>query len=186
MAGFVRGGRPNPPEAVIVDPVREVVEVENGDPLVIHVIEPVAITPEGLGLELEDLTDVHVGAPPEGEPLAWQLEEGIYSLLPFTVQGQGLLTRADLGIPNGVAQLGPDAILRIDQRPPLPVLGHRHVQLLPAERWQIVHEMSVQPAGIRAVDTDGTLIEFDQLLYPQQGVVELVFGAPVAGTAWLS
>lgn len=186
MAGFVRGGRPNSPDPVLVEPVREVVEVQERDPLVVHVIEPVAISAEGLGLELEDLVDVEVGAPPEGEPLAWQLEGDMFSLLPFTVEGQGLLTRSDLGIPNGIAQLGPDAILRVDQRPPQPVLSHRFVQLVPATRWQIQHDLEFQPAGIRAIDTSGTLIEFDELLYPQPGIVELVFGAPVAGTAWLS
>ncbi len=43
---------------VIEDAATHVVEIRGEDPMVVHIVEPVAVDPGALGLELDDLADV--------------------------------------------------------------------------------------------------------------------------------
>lgn len=43
---------------VIEDSATHIVEIRGEDPMVVHIVEPVAVDPSALGLELDDLADV--------------------------------------------------------------------------------------------------------------------------------
>lgn len=161
-----------------------VVDVQEGGPsAIVHVVEPVTLEAQQLGLD--DLTDVDAaGALPQvAYALRRDSADDPWELVP-TVDATGLLLRAELGEPGGVAQLGDDGLLRATQRPPA---AWTHTQLAPALLWQINHGLGFDPAGIHIVDQDGTWLEPERVSHPIPGATtEIVFGLPVYGTARLS
>lgn len=64
--------------------------------------------------------------------------------------------------------------------------GHAHTQSAPIALWQITHGLGFRPAGIVITDTLGGLVEPDRITWPTDQIIELHFGAPVAGAAQLS
>lgn len=161
-----------------------VVDVQEGGPsAIVHVVEPVTLAEQQLGLD--DLTDVDTAG--SQAQVAYALRRATaddpWELVP-TVDAEGLLLRVEAGAPGGIAQLGDDGLLRITQRAPA---AWTHAQLLPALLWQIVHNLGFDPAGVYVADGDGVHLEPERVTHPIPGsVTEIVFGLPVYGTARLS
>lgn len=155
------GDDATPQERVVIltsDTPRPVVEVieESATAAVLHVVEPVLVDAAALQIALDDLTDVDAANPPTGVPL--------------------MLERLTDGT---------YAVIELPPIPPPPT-SHEHWQVGAATLWQIVHTLGFKPAGVRATEYDSTIIEPDKITYPLPNVVELEFGVPVAGRAWLS
>lgn len=131
--------------------------VSGDDPVVVHVVEPVYVDPEALEVTLDDLADVSA---------------------PLTVP---------LNVPLAL-QRGADGTYSVVElpEPETPATAYRHDQLAATTLWQVHHSLGFRPAGVLVTDYDGTLIEPDKITHPLPDYVEITFGVPVAGIAWLS
>jgi hypothetical protein len=139
----------------VESPQREVVEVVRDDVPTLLVVEPVLVTPGGLGVTLASLTDVGDTADvPVGSAMVlYKDAEGVFRFSALAeAQGQGF----------------------------------RHTQAGPTLRATIVHDLPFTPAGVRCTDTLGQINEPEEILVPQPGVIEVVFGAPFSGVIELS
>lgn len=65
-------------------------------------------------------------------------------------------------------------------------LGFVWTQSSPAETLLINHQFFFKPAGILCIESDGGVLEYDTVSYPQTGYIELTFGVPFAGQVYLS
>lgn len=65
-------------------------------------------------------------------------------------------------------------------------LGFVWTQSSPAQLLLIHHHFLFQPAGILCIESDGGVLEYDTVFYPQTGYIELTFGVPFVGTVYLS
>lgn len=161
-----------------------IVEVAEGGPsAIVHVVEPVVLEAQRLGLD--DLTDVDTegAVPAVAYALRRATADDPWELVP-TVDAEGLLLRVEAGAPGGIAQLGDDGRLRASQRP---AVAWTHAQVLPALLWQVNHGLGFDPAGVTVVDGDGVMLEPERITHPIPGATtEIVFGLPVYGTARLS
>lgn len=59
-----------------------------------------------------------------------------------------------------------------------------HQQNIPADPWVITHNLNAEPT-VTVVDSTGQASAFAQISYPDNFTVEIDFGAPNAGTAYL-
>lgn len=59
-----------------------------------------------------------------------------------------------------------------------------HTQLAPATTWNITHNLGYNPSAT-AVDTAGNVVE-GTLLYIDTNTLEITFGIPVSGHAYMS
>jgi hypothetical protein len=141
----------------IESPQREVVEVVDDGHRTLLVTEPVFVDADALQVRLDELADVEADTAPSNVPL--------------------ILVRSADG-----------SLFTVQAMPPIapPKTSYQHDQIVTAELWQIHHELGFDPAGVVVQDYDGSLIEPDTITYPLPDYVELRFGVPVAGRAWLS
>ncbi|GAA3230740.1 hypothetical protein GCM10017691_23970 [Pseudonocardia petroleophila] len=92
---------------------------------------------------------------------------------------QVILDQGRLGPPGPAGPPGPPGDSEA-------TLAFVHPQVVPVLTVQILHGLVFQPAGVICIDSQGDVVEFGTITYPQVGVVELTFGVPFSGTVRLS
>lgn len=65
-------------------------------------------------------------------------------------------------------------------------LSFDYTQNSPATLWQINHALGFKPASFLVKDSMGDILEFANVTWPTEDIVELYFGTSVSGTVTLS
>lgn len=67
-------------------------------------------------------------------------------------------------------------------------MGYVHTQISPASIVMVNHGLVFRPSAPLCIDTEGSIIDYDQISYPTVGIMEINFGTGFAfsGTIYVS
>lgn len=113
-------------------------------------------------------------------------------LLTWDASGQALWTDPPAELPptgsDGQVLTAASGAPTWSDLPPLDLaeISYRHVQLVAASTWTVVHNLGYKPAGIVVIDSAGTTIEGGAVTYVDDTTLTLTFAVAFGGEAYVS